>query len=760
MLFVYAGTLFVSATLLFAVQPMFGKMVLPLLGGTPAVWNTCMVFYQAVLLTGYLYAHLSIRWLGPRRQAVLHLALMALPWLVLPISVAGWVPEPGANPVPWLLALLTVGVGLPLFVVSASAPMLQAWFADTGHRAAGDPYFLYAASNLGSMLALLSYPFLIEPNFTVQGGLWSQTRLWAGGYALLGVLAVVCAALLWRSRRPTRAHDQARADDDPPDVPNEVPGWGRRLRWIALAFAPSSLMLGVTAHLTTDIAAVPLLWVVPLSLYLLTFVLVFARRKILPHRWMLWMPPLAVAAVAGTFFYGAGGGVAIEVPIHLAAFFLTAMVCHGELARTRPASSHLTEFYIWMSVGGVLGGSFNALVAPQIFTTVLEYPLIIVAACLLRPQPAVKRTGWAWGLDVAVPAAIGAGAAWAALWTDHHWGRATGYAVDAFRRLGFDRIPFGLEPEHIVAAAVLGTTAALVVLLQRWPLRFGLGVAALLVANLVYSNLEIRPLHIQRSFFGVLKVGYDPHLEVYQLYHGSTRHGTQFLDPDKRAIPTTYYNEAGPVGQVLRAVEQRRGERPIEEVGVVGLGTGTLAAYAEPGQRFTFFEIDPAVVDVAANSGYFTYLRDAGGDGEIVLGDARLSVARQPNDKYDLLIIDAFSSDSIPVHLVTREAIALYFEKITEDAVVMVHISNRYLDIGPVIAKIAEDAGVVHRTCRYGPTAEEKAEGASGSHWMALARKPEHLGRLCRDHDWETIQTRPDDPVWTDDFSNIVDVLD
>ena len=356
----FALTLFVSATLLFAVQPMFAKMVLPLLGGTPAVWNTCMVFYQATLLFGYVYAHLSIKWLGPRRQAALHMALFCLPWIVLPIGVAlGWTPPTDSNPIPWLLMLLAVSVGLPFLFVSASAPMLQAWFSATGHRSAKDPYFLYSASNLGSILALLGYPLLLEPYLTLDEQSWS----WAAGYGLLMTMSLLCAVVLWRSRPADSGaaglSDDARPGETAgrealPEPPGGIPNWTARMRWLALSLVPSSLLLGVTTYMSTDIAAAPLLWVVPLMLYLLTFVLVFARRKLLPHRLMVMIQPILVVIVAGAFFSGGTSTsyIAVMFPLHLLTFFVTTMVCHGELAGSRPSSRWLTEFYLWMSLGG------------------------------------------------------------------------------------------------------------------------------------------------------------------------------------------------------------------------------------------------------------------------------------------------------------------------------------------------------------------------------------------------------------------------
>ena len=432
----FACTLLVSASLLFLVEPMFARMVLPRLGGSPSVWNTCLVFYQAVLLAGYVYAHLTTRWLGPRRQAVLHLLVMLLPWLVLPIAIRGLeMPYGASSPVPWLLTILAISVGLPFFVLSASAPMLQSWFAQTGDRSAQDPYFLYGASNLGSLLGLLGYPLLLEPWLR----LGVQSWVWTAGYGLLTLLTVISAVALWRSpsrlgqarqseRLPTDSpaadpvgrignpsyNQIANPSSAPADFPDELaippmgsPTLGRRMHWLLLALIPSSLLLGVTTYVSTDIAAVPLVWVIPLAIYLLSFVQVFGRRRtfsqsvppvtrtvlaglqavLLPrHALVIRIQPLLIVLVAATFYFSPYFSIPLRIGLHLGLFYLTALVCHGEMARLRPAARHLTEFYLWMSLGGVLGGLFNAMLAPLLFSTVVEYPLMIAAACFARPK--------------------------------------------------------------------------------------------------------------------------------------------------------------------------------------------------------------------------------------------------------------------------------------------------------------------------------------------------------------------------------------
>jgi hypothetical protein len=696
----FALTLFLSAFLLFLVQPMVAKMVLPALGGSPAVWNTCMVFFQAALLAGYAYAHAAPAWLGSRRQKLLHLALLAVPAVALPIGIADWVPPEGDNPVGWLLLLLTVAVGLPFFVVATIAPTLQKWLADSGHPAGQDPYFLYAASNLGSLLALAAYPVLVEPRFRLA----QQSAVWTAGDVFLGELVTLCAFLTWRSTPLNPPHSSVgpeRSAD--PLAPRDRP-LAPRLSWLAWAFVPSSMMLGVTAYVTTDLAAVPLLWVIPLGLYLLSFIVAFSRLPVVVHRVSVVLLPAAVLALV-IVRPGADVPLSRQIGLHLAAFFVTALVCHGELARSRPAAGRLTEFYLWVSVGGVLGGLFSALVAPAIFNRLVEYPLVIVAACLLvpglrrmvyRPQAGSVAAGppppeW---LRVASPAA---------------W------------------VLFGVVAGGFIYQRYYGLDPALVV--RR-----------------------------ERNFFGIIRVGTDDRHEYHFLTHGSTLHGVQSLDPTRRGEPMGYYHREGPVGQVFEVFS---GPAAKKRVGVVGLGAGTLACYAEPGQEWTFYEIDPAVENVARDRRCFTYLSECesrGVDVRVVLGDARLKLKEAPGG-YGLLVLDAFSSDSIPMHLVTREALRLYVRKLAPEGVLAFHISNKYLRLPPVLADLAHDAGLEYRYQVLRASREEFDRGVSGSQWVVMARRAADLGPIWRDERWRPAQVGPGRPVWTDDYSNLLGVF-
>jgi hypothetical protein len=732
LLLIFGVTLFVSATLLFLVQPMFAKMVLPLLGGTPSVWNTCMVFYQAALLAGYAYAHSATKWLGVRRQALLHLGLLLMIILTLPIGVArGWTPPAEANPIPWLLMLLVVSVGLPFFVISTTAPMLQKWFAHTGHAAAADPYFLYGASNLGSMIALLGYPLLVEPYWRLADQAW----IWAGGYLVLAALILVCAILLWRS--PASAAPAPETESEAAAARAAPVTLGQRLWWVLLAFAPSSLMLGVTTYLSTDIAAVPLLWVVPLALYLLTFVLVFARRPILPHALMVWMQPFFIIPLAILFCLNLTTTWQLSFPLHLLAFFLIAMVCHGELMKYRPDASHLTEFYLWMSVGGVLGGVFNALVAPIAFRAVIEYPLVIAVASMLRPSlVADKKIIRGRVLDYGLPLILFLPLAW------------------------LDKMLLYLPGKlQLVLVLLMACLAGVICFSFRFrPVRFGLGIGAIILAGVFLTPPQSQTFFRERNFFGVLQVRHDLEGNYHLLFHGTTLHGCQSLDPARRREPLTYYHRTGPLGHLFTAFS---GEKAEAEVAVVGLGTGTIACYGRPGDHYTFYEIDPAVEQIAREPRYFTFLNDCPAKVEVVLGDARLSLQKAAGARYDLIILDAFSSDAIPIHLVTKEALKVYLTKLQTGGVLAFHISNRFLDLKPVLANLAREAGVIC-LCQEDKSltdAEKKAQ-KTGSVWVAMVRNESDLPPLFSDPRWQRLSGVPGEKLWTDDFSNILKVFE
>ncbi len=722
--------LFLGSLLLFAIEPMFTKMILPLMGGTPAVWNTAMMFFQAVLLIGYLYAHLLSRIKRLRLQVIVHAGVLATGLAFLPVHVAGQGAVAASTyPVPWLIALLTVSIGLPFFAVSATAPLLQRWFSRSDHPRASDPYFLYASSNAGGLIALLTYPVLVEPRL----GLTLQGRAWAAGYLLLTVTVVLCAVSLWLARRRVRssAEEGIFALVEAPDAVDasaERISWSRRARWVGLAFVPSALLLAVTQHISTDVAAAPFLWVVPLSLYLLSFILVFSRRPILRHSWMLWLQVWVFALLA---IYFEERDLLLVLTLHLTALFLTAMVCHGELVRRRPTTEHLTEFYLWISFGGLLGGVFCSLIAPLAFDSILEYPLILTLACLLRPEigqgGSVRRL-----LDIALPAIL----IGLYLYTWDHWN-----FVDAG---AWGPIVF------------YGVTAIALYGFHNRPLRLTLGFATVLFATIHFDDMK-RQIYRERSFFGLYTVCANHAGTEHWLYNGNILHGDQRMDPNELRTPRTYYVRGGPLWQVFDRLNVRGG---VRHVGVIGLGTGSTTCYHRPGRTMTFFEVDPTMERIARDPTLFRYLEVCGEGVDVVLGDGRLNLARTADGTFDLLILDAFSSDAIPVHLLTREAMALYMRKLAPDGIALLHISNRYLDLAPVVANLVNDAGLAGRIQEHQPTQDEKtAMGASASTWVAVTRTAQDLDQLAPYGLWQELQADPHRGVWTDDYSNVFRTL-
>ncbi len=954
MLIAFALTLFTSATLLFLVQPMIGKMILPLLGGTPEVWNTCMVFFQAMLLAGYAYAHATTRWLGVRRQAAVHLAVLVLPLLLFavagPIAVNKGLIVGGGNPAAGALLVLLCAVGLPFFVVSTTSPLLQQWFSSTDHPSARDPYFLSTASNSGSMLALVGYPVLVEPFLPLR----NQAFNWAIGYGLYILLTGTCAVLLWKSGQaklesapasdPAMAAGEARSIKSSPgrppgkgrfrkgDRPEQIVEQpaakqpeagetaligavtlGRRLRWILLAFVPSSLLMGVTTYITTDIAAIPLLWVPPLALYLLSFMLVFAKIPRSVHQAMILSMPLLVLLLVFTMLSDIKLPIGYNIGLHLLLMFVVAMVCHGEMVRDRPPTKFLTEFYIWMSVGGVLGGIFNALIAPVIFNSLAEYRLAMVLACILLPplvpgeeteEPSkwgryadlfllglfavvgavlfllrvqdgnipfgrLRSGGWGWLLTaVLAPLAGGAYYVWRSRVKRSE--RTLDIALPLGLLLLTVGLVWGLDAEALTyrikglaihlpitdkqfrVILTFGLPAVLCYTFVERSLRFGLGVGAILLTGAFSSLFVENTIYEHRSYYGVLRVelkedtafvggsdfvekflshrlvhdttpdghqflihqyelpqllaagvgttigqdglsgafnfvavlkAYDhsriDKLLSHRLVHGTTLHGKQYLihqyelpqmlaagvgttvgqdglsgaftfvsvlqayDYSHQAL--TYYHRTGPIGPVMQTFNRFAADR----MGVIGLGTGSLAAYGRTGQDVVFYDIDQAVADISYNRrDYFSFIQDAKARGvqvSLVLGDARLEIERYldkhptppEQDKYSVLAVDAFSSDAIPIHLITREAVQLFMRMVREKGVLTYHVSNRYLELAPVLANIAKAEGLVAyiQSGEEGSQLDRETIGKSEATWVVLARQDSYLDDLMTDRE-------------------------
>jgi hypothetical protein len=739
----FALTSFLASALLFSVQPMIGKMVLPVYGGTPAVWNTCLVFFQGTLLCGYLFSHGMgrIGSTAPRRVSGLYLlafaSLLAASYLMQPIAVAHSHDRPfslNKDPALGLLAVLCGSVTLPLVMVAATAPLLQGWFALIGHRRSNDPYFLYAASNAGSLLALLTYPFAIEPNL----GLITQSRLWKTGFLILAILVVACGLVARRLSRSGLVASEAAVYD--PTLVEARPTLATWARWIALVFIPASWLMGVTAYLTTDLAPIPLMWIIPLSLYLLSFILAFSTSAAGLVRAASLSLPYLIVPLALVMF--AGFVNLLWIPLHLAAFFVGALACHGALARMRPPARDLSLFYITMAFGGLLGGIWNALVAPLLFNRVVEYPLALVLACLLVPLSTThsdRQTAKNWARD-----SLFAGVVFCLT------------VILVTNQAGLAETVLGVL--GVMIASGLGLLSC--VTAQRRPIRFALVVAGVMIAGTLTPGVSGRLLHIERNFFGVLRVTYDAERNFNRLFHGSTLHGEQSLDPALRREPSTYFSRSGPIGQLFHALGGQL-NLPGTQVAIVGLGVGTMASYAQTGQRWTFYEIDGAVERIARDPRFFTYLRDCESEAvEIILGDARQRLQGAPDGAYQLIVLDAFSSDALPVHLLSREAIRLYRAKLAAGGLLLFNLTNRYLDLDPVIGRQASDAGLVCRVWHdIGVSEDEKRAGKQASIWAVMAANETDLASLTSDGRWQNPGLRPDSAVWTDDYSDLAAYL-
>jgi hypothetical protein len=713
----FASVLFLNALLIFWVQPLFAKMVLPVLGGSPSVWTTCMLFFQAALLAGYAYGHAGIRALGIRRHALLHAVLVWVPLLLLPIVVNQESAAAADRPIAWLLNTMTTTVGLPFVVLASTAPLLQRWYASLDNRPSTDPYWLYSASNIGSFAALLAFPILFEPAIPLGG----QTAVWRVAYAIVAALLTACAIGVLRtgsSREITSA-----TDDESAATPITA---ATRVRWLALSFAPSTLMLGVTTYLSTDVAPVPLLWVLPLSCYLLTFIVAFGWYSERMHTNVRRLLPSVLLPLVLLFVSEIPTALWVTIPMHLLGFTVLAMLCHGELATDRPGVKHLTEFYLWLAAGGVLGGVFNTLVAPQVFTSVAEYPLAIAFASLACAPKTQFRDAIAHPRTLMRPAVAGVLAT--VLLVGARLGGVARFPTMVF--LGAPALIFWSGAKHNTARFSVGIVGLL---------------AALAIANAVAPAGGGQTLYADRTFFGVYRVRIDPERRFVSLVHGTTMHGRQVIG-ETNPEPLSYFHRKSPIGEVFATLGTE-----AKSVGVIGLGTGTLAAYAQPGSRWTFYEIDRAVERIARDARYFHYLEHCGARCSVVLGDARLTLAAS-HAAHDILVLDAFSSDAIPIHLLTTEALHTYETRLSSDGVLAFHISNRHIKLAPVIARLARERGLTAIT-RLDKAVDER-NGFEGSQWVVMARRPERLRQLAADIRWASLKADAR-PAWTDDFSNI-----
>ena len=718
----YASTAALSAFLLFLLEPMFAKMILPLLGGAANVWITAMMFYQVMLLVGYGYAHASSA-LTPRRQWLLHCALSALALIALPIAIpAGWTPPATGNPAWAQVAMMALAIGAPFAILSATAPLIQRWFSFA--RPGDNPYVLYAFSNAGSFAALIAYPALVEPGFTLS----TQRALWSGGYVLL---AAAMAAVGFISARSPGALAQPELQASPAVSPAPPPSWATIGRWLALAAVPSSLMLSTTSFLSTDIASIPLLWVIPLGLYLATFIVAFSGKseaagRIATKYYPILLIPLCImmAPVLGK----SNSNQTMTLPLHLSAFFFAALMCHCELSRLKPDASRLTLFFFIVSLGGAIGGVFNSLVAPVIFPDIYEYPLGLAMAAALAPAAGVSYSLGSIGLAL-VAGACAAFAEWIPEPADMN---------DATYVLTY--------------RSLLVTGALLLLAVRRFPASLGAGVASFLAAAIIVPS-STNLIFAERNFYGVNRVRENVQLGVRMMEHGTTVHGLMALDARHRLTPLGYYNPLGGLAETTQVLG-----RSVKEptIAVVGLGAGEMVCNGEASWRYDFYEIDPGVTQIASDKTLFPFLAECATRHRHILGDGRLMLRQAADGAYDEVMIDAFTSDSIPVHLLTRDALSEYMRKVKPGGMLVLHLSNRYFSLAPIVAAAAHDMGLAGAArLRAGDVVEGTQLPIYGTLVVALSRSTTALEPLF-DMGWARLRPVPGVAAWTDDWSNLL----
>lgn len=713
--YLHVASIFLGSFLLFLVQPLAGRILLPSSGGSPAVWTTALVFFQLLLLLGYLYAHLLPRVRRPGVRLGIHLAVLSLPLLLLPPQAPGGL-DPSTSPWPeaTLLLSLAILVGAPFFVLATNSSLVQLWYARTRVPGSDDPYWLYAASNVGSLLALLSYPFLLEPLVGLPG----QRRLWAGGYILFALLT---AGLAFRSERGTPSLPQKGADPEP-EGGAPPPSFARRAGWVARAAVGSSLLLGLTTRITTDVAPLPFLWVAPLALYLVTYILAFAIPHRLPRRSLAGSAAVGVGVSLLFPALPPGIPLAALVAVALWTLFFGVLVCHLDLATDRPASRYLTEFYLWLAVGGALGGVLNSIVAPLVFDSLAEVPLTLMALLLVIHADPSSPRHFRWD----------------------PWPPRAGFVtLGALALLVVGMVGGG----STLWGGALALTAVGGVLVRKVPAL--LTVALLLLGGAYLASGPVTLLAQERSFFGVHRVRVVG--EEIRMIHGTTVHGGQSINPILRRVPRSYYHPAGPLGATVAA--QPEGAR----IGIVGLGAGALAVLTKPGQEVVYHEIDP-VVEALARA-HFTFLDDAPATVRVVIGDGRLTVEDVPEGYYDLLIVDAFSSGAIPVHLLTTEALDLFLSRVRPGGAVLLHLSNRYADLRRVVRGYAEHTGRPYGIASWVPTAEARREGADPTVVAALVREPGTLEEIPGEQRWTRLNPDVRPMLWTDARSDLLGVL-
>lgn len=758
MVLLYSTTIFLSAFLIFLVQPIIGKLLLPMAGGSPSVWNACMLFFQALMLAGYSYTHFSQKKLGIKKQSLAQLVFMLATLLFLPIRFTSSTGIPD-DPTFWLLINLFRSAGIPFFILATLSPMLQLWFAHTGHSRAANPFFLYAASNIGSFTALLAYPFLIEPFIDLS----LQTTVWAGGYAVLIVLIFFC-------RRAIKADTLPEIADVIVTIENIEQS--TIIKWVVAAFISSSLLMGSTLFITTDLAPVPLLWILPLMIFLITFVIAFSQHS--PPFWLVEM--FAIAAVfvfAVTYSFTSGHQLWLTIPLHLLVLFAICLYCHSYLANSKPHVRHLTAFYAWISLGGMLGGLFNTLIAPYVFVSYTEYPLMIAASSLFIYLNRKKETG---GNSEAASARL------VSLVT----GFLVAASIIAVKSTNFSQILHRLaarsyiETESGYVSVILAWletyqdlfTVLLAIVIALTPMlfiprirRFNLTIVAIVMmlcfsAYKTGTSAEI--IYITRNFFGKKTVSTRHSPSVRVLHNGSTYHGAQDLAPEHRNVPLSYYHNKGPVGDIFALPIAQKTDL---KVGIIGLGVGSTATYSKPGNEFTFYEIDPDVIDmVGGESPIFSFIYDNASQCRIICGDGRLKINEAKDGFFDIIFLDAFSSDAIPVHLITAEALQIYLSKLKPDGIVALHISNRYLNLQPILKKMAE-VNSLKSLVTFDGAFDRSAKSnflRAKCTYVVMTKNYQTIEDLTKvsNKTWEKFS--PDEPdlgLWTDSYSSLIPIL-
>lgn len=742
LLFACSAGVFLSAGLVFLIQPFFARLLLPQFGGSPSVWNTCTVFFQTTLLLGYCYTWVSTKWLSRRNQIGLHCFLLPVTLLQVPIGLRLLDSDTASlSPAMQVLLMMTLSIGGPYFAVSTTTPLLQHWFSTSQHKLARDPYFFYSISNSGSILGLLAYPFVVERLFDLS----SQGLTWTIGYCILVGLTITCGYLTLRECRHNAVDpvegvsetETTNSESSNTTALNHQPMTGvRRLRWVVLAMVPSAMMLAVTTRITTDVAAIPLLWVLPLVAYLATYINAFARRPLLKLDRML--PILFPALMTAAWFSLVNPGNYIRAAAEIVVFLICGTVLHGELAADRPSVKYLTEYYFWMALGGCLGGTFVGIIAPAVFPSYVEFPVMLVLAALTQQEvPRVEAGGIRKLLRIVGTIAI-CGTAIAISLTDV-W--AAAFTTTA----------------QVVGYGMLG-----VFFLTNHSRGVALSMALVLIPPAVVpaTNTIARA----RTFFGVHEVVYEEGItgtgapyRLHSLIHGTTIHGEQVVSPASlNCTPRTYYVSSGPIAEAMTVATESKQRRTIA---VVGLGSGALMSYSRAGDQFDFFEIDPAVKEIAEDPKLFTYLSCGDGKQEVIIGDGRLKLAEALPETYDVIVLDAFGSDAIPIHLLTAEALDLFMSRLRYTGVLVVHISNRHLDLEPVLGQYAKNRQLHSLACKKSATTlMELSQGQSPTHAVVVTRSEKVKSSLSALRGWHP--TRNDTALWTDSYSSVLDVLE